>query len=396
MKQLLLSLFIIALSGPLIAKKSFMLGGYIPYWRSSNAMNTAKKYTHLFDQISPFSYEVDAQGNIKDPFKHKHLHWREFYHHFKKHNALFVPTIYWTDTRDMHNVFSAKKSRDGHLKQIMDIVIKNSFDGININYERVGGLDRHGYLTFLEELSQELHKRGLVLYISIGGRTGDNTIGVLHPRDRVKQKDEWVIKKKSYSSLDKQPKRTHVSLNPGKGEDAARYKRIFSQCCDQVIIMGYDEWGRPYKWSKEARKNNYYFSHSSTQWIEQIIEYGLTFIPKHKLVLGLPTYGLEFAIFPQPNDDFKFKKRRNLNYTQAQEVAHAHRKEPQRTAGGELCYTYKNHHELRYVCFLDKKAYLDRIAIAKKYGIKGVYLFTVNGSEDTEMWKLIEKELFAP
>ena len=89
---------------------------------------------------------------------------------------------------------------------------------------------------------------------------------------------------------------SHVSLNPGKGKDAVRYKRVFSECCDQVTVMGYDEWGRPYKHSPEHLKNKYYYSHASNQWVDQILQYHLTFIPAEKLVLGIPTYGLEFKI----------------------------------------------------------------------------------------------------
>ena len=58
-------------------------------------------------------------------------------------------------------------------------------------------------------------------------------------------------------------------------------------------------------------------------------------MPRDKLVLGIPTYGLEFAIFNK-NGDIWFKKRRNLTVPKARELATAYRKKTTRTAGGEL------------------------------------------------------------
>ncbi len=367
-----------------------MVGGWVPYWRTEAAIEAIKRNCDILDQLSLFSFEVDSKGHIKNPFKRKWHLWPDLYEHCKKKGSvkLLVPTIYWTDTQDMHLVLSNKAKRDEHIRQIIDIIVKNNFHGININYERVSVRDREDYLIFLRQLSQMLHKRGLVLYTSIGGRTGDNTIAIIQPNQKPVKHGHARHHSQTHH------KKVNVSLNPGTGEDAIRYKKALAECCDQVHIMSYDEWGRPYKYCKQALKNKYYISHSSNTWTEQIIQYALTFIPRHKIVLGIPTYGLECAVLHKKDGDVAIFKRRNVTYPKAQELAAAHKVKPQRTAGGELCFIYKTHHEEeRYVCFLDAQSVKDKAALVKKYGIKGMYLFTINGDVDNSIWKALRSEL---
>jgi spore germination protein YaaH len=366
----------------ILCQKAFMLGGWVHYGRCEKGIGTARHHLHLFDLLSPFSYEVNKSGIIWDPFKRKKKCWQELHNLCKQHNITFVPTIWWTETKIMHEILSHKEKRNAHIENILEIVDTNGFDGININYERVSNDDRNAFLSFIEDLSKKLHERGLLMHLTIGGRTSDNTISIVYPHEK---KIKPVVQKQFKKLI-------HVSLNPGKGKDAARYKRVYSECCDQVTVMGYDEWGRPYKHSAEHLKNKYYYSHASNQWVEQILQYHLSFIPPEKLVLGVPTYGLEFKILKNKGE-LSFKKTRNITHPIAMELAHARRLAPTRTAGGELSFTYKTTFDERYVCYLDAQAIKEKIDLAKAYRIKGICIFTVTGNEDTHLWNVLEKEL---
>lgn len=362
------------------------VGGWVPYWRSDAVAASIKAQWDQLDLISPFSLEVDKHGHLKNPFRARRKLWQEIQDRSQQKNnrKLYVPTIFWTKTYDMHEVFSHKAKRDEHARQIIDMVISHNFDGININYEKVSGQDRENYLLFLKKLSEELHRKGRVLYVTLGGRTGDNTIGVLSahdyaPKHEKKHHHRHHVKK---HQLDKLP----TSLNPGSGEAAVRYKKVLRECCDLFFVMGYDEWGKPYKRSKEYLKNNYFVSHASNQWVEQIIQYVLTFVPPHKVVLGVPSYGLEFALIKK-DGDIQTKKRRNVKYYDALKLAQTHNVKPTRTAGGELSFVYTNHaHEKRYVCFLDSQSIKDKINLVKKYRLKGICLFTLDGDVDKNIW----------
>ncbi len=371
---------------------SFMLGAYVPYWKVESGIHTIKKYCDLFDQISPFSFEINKNGSVLDKFRRTYPYWHDIHSHCKKKGVLFVPTIYWTDTEQMHDVLSNPKKREFHIQSIMDTVIKNTFDGININYERVCSHDRKGYIAFMRTLSKRLHAKNLVLYTSIGCRTGDRTIAYVYPGTPPAPPLKTASHKTLQDHANKKPKKSHISLNPGTGAEATEYKRMLAECCDQVNIMGYDEWGKPYLHGKEHLANKYYLSHSSNQWIEQSIQYALSFIPAHKVVLGIPSYGLEFCI-SEKNGHISMKKKRAVLFPTAHDTAKRHRKKPKRTAGGELSYIYHTYGDKRYVCYLDANCIKEKIAIAKKYGIKGLYIFTITGNEDPAMWSMLEKEL---
>ncbi len=381
-----LYLYILLLSPTLCADKSLMVGGWVPYWHCEKAMETAKKHIHLLDQISPFSYEVDAQGTITDPFKRKAACWQEFHKFCKKHKILFVPSIHWHSSHDIHTILSDKKKRDNHIEQIMDTVITNELDGINIDYETIADHDRNHFLRFLQLLADKLHARGLVLHLSIEARTSDTSTHLEYPQ---------TYTTKASPPGEKRNKTSHehtLLYNPFRKASILRYKKIIAKFCDQIIIMGYDEWGTRYKESNEHLKNKYYMSHSSTQWLNQIMQYALTFIPAHKLVLGLPAYGLEFCVLTDSNGDLSFKKRSNPSYKLSTELADQHQQKPQRTAGGELAFTYNRFcGEQRYICYLDSKSIQERIDMAKHYHLKGVYLFTICGNEDENIWPILQK-----
>jgi len=334
-----------------------------------------------FDQISPFAYEVD-RGRLVDRFKKNQEGWQKVIDACRQKNVKLVPTIFWTNSKSMHNVLSCPEKRGMHINQILKKIDDEKWDGININYERVQSCDRSSYLDFVNTLGKKLKEKQLLFFCSIGGRTGDCSIGVV--------KEQNFNQSTQHKPTVKKTAHTTVSLYPGSGKDAQEYKKTLTSCFDQIHIMGYDEWGIPCRRDPAYFDQEYYVSHSSNQWIEQIIKYALSYIPPEKLILSIPTYGLELVIFPdKQKKDLRFKKVRNVTYPTAMALAKEHGTVPRKTAGGELSFTYKKDGRLHYVCFLDAQSILDKIKLAEKFGIKGIYIFKIDGAEDANMWQLL-------
>nr|MBA2307458.1 hypothetical protein [Candidatus Dependentiae bacterium] len=288
-------------------------------------------------------------------------------------HILSVPTLCWTNIQEMSAVLSDKDKLKKHKKAVLELVLTHELDGININYERVDSKDKEAFTTFLEDLSKELHRNKKVLHLTLEARTSDYTVVALYDTTYL---------------------RPRMLLNAGNTWVTRRYKKVVAECCDQVHIMGYDEFGSPYASNRNHLDNEYYVSHSSNRWIEQIITHALSYIPRHKIVLGVPVYGYEFVITPT-DYGITFKKKRSLYYRAATELCLLMQKKPVRTAGGELSFTYKTGDENRYVCYMSAETIQEKIALAKKYRIKGINIFCINGNEDPALWNVLEKELIS-
>ena len=134
----------------------------------------------------------------------------------------------------------------------MDQVIKGKFDGININYERVKPTDRNHFISFIKSLSEKLHSRNLLMCCSVGGRTSDTSVTAVYDC----KEDQGADERKSSSPkpfigfnwskpremVVAKPPAPTVSLDPGTGSASRRYKKMLATYCDQIHVMGYDEW----------------------------------------------------------------------------------------------------------------------------------------------------------
>ena len=114
--------------------------------------------------------------------------------------------------------------------------------GVQVDFESVEAPYRTQFLTFLDSLSVTLHERGLLLTIAIPAK-----------------RSEWEA----------------------PGYDFAGIGRV----CDSITIMTYDE----HYSGGEAGPI------ASLPWMTEALDYAVRYIPRDKILLGIPVYGYDWS-----------------------------------------------------------------------------------------------------
>ena len=138
---------------------------WIPYWRKSEGATSTLLHLGKVTQISPFAYELQADGSIKDALKATEEPWTTLIKEAKKKKIKIYPSIlsYPQVASEQNNVYillAQKKKRQAHVKEIVALVKKNKFDGIDIDYENKIAESRPYFSIFLTELGVALRKDG--------------------------------------------------------------------------------------------------------------------------------------------------------------------------------------------------------------------------------------------
>ena len=147
---------------------------------------------------------------------------------------------------------------------------------------------------------------------------------------------------------------------------------------------------------------------------------------KEKIVLGVSTYGHHYAVTVAPNWYRDYWKLGAMNVPDILDIAKKNKVTPTRNGAGEMSFTYlpkssevkfptslvipKNTPKGELVAakalayanktgkevvfhmgwYSDAGAILDKVKLAKKYGLKGVALFKIDGEEDQKAWQFLK------
>lgn len=220
-------------------RTAYILGYYYSY----SYQDFLRNYQTL-SGVAPKWYTLDDNGRLTWQANRRGIFAPEGYEEVLQLASSAGTESYalvFEDNADkLHQILSDPAKQKLLCQDIMDILNKEGFSGVNVDFEMVREADGPNLTAFIEQLAQIVHAQGKKLALSLPART---TNGWHRAYD--------------YAALGK--------------------------VADQVAIMAYD------------RSPGQASPQTPIYWIREVVDYTLERIPANKVLLGLGIYGYDWS-----------------------------------------------------------------------------------------------------
>jgi spore germination protein YaaH len=376
---------------PALAASSFEITGWIPYWRV--ATGTADTLPHLdaLTEVNPFVYTMKGDGTIVDNGKLDQEPWLSFIAAAKAKKVRVIPTIMSGNGSTLHKILSKASSRIALEDALTALVMKNDFDGIDIDFEGKRAEDKAYFSTFLKGLYQRMGKKWVMCTIESRTPIDSRYYGRDIPKDA--------------------------------GIYANDFKAI-NKYCDRVRIMAYDQQGIDRELAKTAESSSeVYGPVADPRWVRKTIEVAARDINKNKILIGVPTYGYEYNVTAYAGGQYTYDLLWAFNPGYALPIAVQYGVSPQRNTADEMYFTYtpiaqggtpapagvpraamvaavssalyantlNSHVDFRLLDWPDAQSIAGKIQLARDLGVRGISIFKLDGGQDPAIWDVLTK-----
>lgn len=329
--------------------------GWVPYWDQDDAMKSFWDNIDLFSHISLFWYVLDENGKIKN--YRGATESRELIRSAQRNGVKVLAIITnlpddddagasnW-DPERVWEVIKSKERRQKHVADLMDLVNRMGFDGINIDYEALPGKYRNNFTLFIQSLGEALQNQGKILAVALHPKTSeDNPM-----EDNGSHAQDW---------------------------------REIHPYVDQMHFMTYGE--------------HYPGSHpgpvASPAWVDRVLNYATEKqgVPDDKIFLGLPLYA---EVWERKNNNQFVGVDKEFTYREISSVtdrfdAEVKWSDPQ----GSPYLSFRNNKGVDHVVWFENKDSIrEKLKLKAKYGIKNIALWRL-GDEDPGIWEEIRESL---
>ncbi|WP_194903490.1 glycosyl hydrolase family 18 protein [Quadrisphaera sp. INWT6] len=333
-----------------------VVGASLPVWGWETGSAAVAAHAGAFTTASPQLYEVTEDGGVAlrsglDPEAARTEVLR-----LRGAGVSVLPTV--TNTRDgawdtalAQRVLHDPWLRDRHVVALVDLVLREDVAGVDVDYEELTAADRTAFSAFLARLGPALRAHGRLLAVDVFAKDGD-------------------------AGYDQR--------------NLAQDYAAIGRAADQVRVMAYD-------WHWETSGPG---PVAPLDWVERVVAYAVTQVPRERLVLGVPTYGYDWAGRAGQHqgqqqvggqDQQPGRRAELASWAQAR-VRAADRGAPVRwdaqAQSPWLAYTDTagEPHEL---WFEDGRSTAAKLELARRERLGGVFLWLV-GDVDPGTWSLLE------
>ncbi len=303
--------------------------GWIPNWTFDTGITSLENNIDIIDEVNPVLYTINSDGSLGGRnVSEKNI--QQLQAIANENSILVIPTIGSYDFDSTTSLLNSTSAYKANISSLVSEIEKYDFDGIDLDYEQVQSKYKDAYILYLTELKEQLSKKGKILSVTVFAQWEDA---------------EYAENKETVLVQD--------------------YEEI-GKIADRVKIMAYD-----YTDSTSAKPGPI----GPISWIEDVLKYSITRIPKEKIYLGVHLYAYEWIgtevkaltyasaknILDTVNILSSFKKDIGEGYAKFSCVN-----------GTKTCEMY----------FQNKEGINMRRDLAQEYGIQGISYWKLGGELD--------------
>ncbi len=325
----------IAPAGPPSGPRS-VIGYYSEYYPGDRrSYDALRAHAKTLTAIAPFAYYLDGSGNLSGASpasavaaaKAGGLKVLALIHNFTRQNGFEG----WT----AHKLLSSPMARGRAVSRIVALVRTHGYHGINLDLENVPAKDRTNYTAFLRELAQALRPSGYLVTASVPAKARDE------------RNNSW--------------------------SGAFDYAAI-SPWLDQVMLMTYDEYSPAGQAGPVA----------SLPWVEKVVRYACSVIPRRKVVIGLAGYGYDWVVGRAGG--------KGREFPEIQALVDRRGLSPGWDAANKVPYIrYSEGGKSRVIWYENSWSASLKLDLVNRLNLGGVALWRLGG-EDPHLWPLIREK----
>jgi spore germination protein len=321
-----------AVAGPIVVAS-------MPYFNLDHGTSAVLANRGDVNEASPWIYGLDTSGEIVDQYSAAQRgEVSGDITRLRDAGLRLVPTLANVVDGDfayqpIAAILHDKDRTEAHVAAIVDLVERDDFAGIDIDYEDLHAGDRQVFTDFVTELADALHARGKLLSVALFAKASD-------------------------AGYDQR----------NVAQDYAAIGRV----ADQVRLMGYD-----YHWSSSPPGPI-----APVDWINTVLAYARTQIPPDKIILGIPMYGY----------DWVGNRGASVSWQQAVQLARRHHVPitfDKASQSPWFRYT-DSAGTVHEVWFENAASVAAKLSAARAIDAGGVYLW-LYGPEDTGVWRALHQ-----
>ncbi|MGH3771679.1 MAG: glycosyl hydrolase family 18 protein [Pseudonocardiaceae bacterium] len=325
------------------ARPATLVVGSLPFWNLTEGPNAVAANRGSFNEASPWIYGIARNGQIVPQVPERAAETAAGMAQLRRSGVPLVPTIanvtngHWA-YEPVAAMLHDPAAMTRHVGDVVALVQREGYAGIDIDYEDLRTADREVFTTFVTRLADALHDKNKLLSIAVFAKTTD------------------------------------------AGEDQRNVAQDYAaigKAADEIRLMAYD-----YHWAASTPGPV-----APITWVRQVLDYAKTQVPATKIVLGVPVSGYDWVDGADGQSEV-------VTWLQCFGRTRAFRatlRYDRLSQSPSFRYTdaQARQHE---VWFENAESTAAKLDAAKAAGIRGVYLWMIGG-EDDRTWATLHKIL---